>query len=205
MEICQKCGGTKYTDALKQYNTGKSTWCIPRKGTELHKEVLKIMNAPKKPSRKLIKAPTNSMTYLGKESQKRIEEFTRTKPTISTEMEIKKTRKLRKATESYDEQIDRLLQQAIQSNPRYKDASEYDIANLRRTIKTNPTTFMTPKERKEYELKKAQSPEAIERARLEAERDAYIESNRKLKAARTAETKALRKAERAFYVENAKL
>lgn len=57
MEICQKCGGTKYTDALKEYNAGKPAWCLPRKGTELHAEVLRIMNAPKKSSRKLRKAP----------------------------------------------------------------------------------------------------------------------------------------------------
>jgi hypothetical protein len=31
---CPKCGGSKYTDALKEYNAGKSAWCLPRKGTE---------------------------------------------------------------------------------------------------------------------------------------------------------------------------
>lgn len=57
MEICPKCGGSKYTDALKEYNKGKPAWCMPRKGTDLHSEVLRIMNAPKKPTRKLRKAP----------------------------------------------------------------------------------------------------------------------------------------------------
>ncbi len=57
---CSICGGTKYTDALKQYNEGKPAWCIPRKGTKLHEELLQIMNAPKKPTRKLRKAPAQA-------------------------------------------------------------------------------------------------------------------------------------------------
>lgn len=55
MEICSRCGGTKYTDALKQYNAGKPAWCMPRKGTELHAEVLSLIDKPK--TRKLRKAP----------------------------------------------------------------------------------------------------------------------------------------------------
>jgi hypothetical protein len=88
MESCKHCGGTKYTDALKKYNQGKSAWCMPRKGTELHAEVLSIMNAPKKPTRKLRKALVESVTNLGKADEKRIKEFTRTKPNISSEMEV---------------------------------------------------------------------------------------------------------------------
>ena len=91
---CEICGGTKYTDALKKYNAGKPAWCLPRKGTELHAEVLRIMNAPKKPVRKLRKPPTESVTNLGKETQKRIQESTRIEPVTSME---KPTRKLRKA------------------------------------------------------------------------------------------------------------
>lgn len=92
------CGGSKYTDALKKFNAGKPAWCLPRKGTELHAEVLRIMNTPKKPTRKLRKAPEESVTYLSQEGRKRIEEFTRTQPSISSQMEVeKKTRKLRKA------------------------------------------------------------------------------------------------------------
>jgi hypothetical protein len=57
LRTCPKCGGSKYTDALKVYNKGKPAWCMPHKGTESHAEVLRIMNAPKKPTRKLRKAP----------------------------------------------------------------------------------------------------------------------------------------------------
>jgi hypothetical protein len=42
--------------ALKQWNAKNESWCIPRKGTEEHAEVLKIMKAPeveKKPLKKL--------------------------------------------------------------------------------------------------------------------------------------------------------
>ena len=81
MEICPKCGGSKYTDALKEYNKGKPAWCMPRKGTDLHSEVLRIMNAPKKPTRKLRKAPEESVTNLGQEGRKRIHVFTRKKST----------------------------------------------------------------------------------------------------------------------------
>jgi hypothetical protein len=35
----------KWTDALKIWNEGKGIWCIPRKGTEAHAEVMKILNA----------------------------------------------------------------------------------------------------------------------------------------------------------------
>jgi len=41
------CGGTKWTDSLKQWNEGKPSWCMPRKGTQGHAEVLSIMNTPK--------------------------------------------------------------------------------------------------------------------------------------------------------------
>ena len=63
MEVCKKCGGSKFVDALRKYNEGKPAWCIPRKGTELHAEVLKIMNANKPPTRKLRKAPSQSSEY----------------------------------------------------------------------------------------------------------------------------------------------
>jgi hypothetical protein len=33
----------KYIDALKKYNEGKDKWCTPRKGTEDHKKILKMM------------------------------------------------------------------------------------------------------------------------------------------------------------------
>jgi hypothetical protein len=33
----------KYIEALKKYNEGKDKWCTPRKGTEDHKKILKMM------------------------------------------------------------------------------------------------------------------------------------------------------------------
>ncbi len=33
----------KWIEALKKFNTGKGEWCIPRKGSREHKEVLSIM------------------------------------------------------------------------------------------------------------------------------------------------------------------
>jgi len=83
LRTCPKCGGSKYTDAIKKFNAGKPAWCMPRKGTELHTEVLRIMNTPKKPTRKLRLAPVESVTNLGKEGRKRIEEFSDTKPIIN--------------------------------------------------------------------------------------------------------------------------
>lgn len=44
--------------ALKEWNAGKGTWCIPRKGTEGHAEVVAIMKGgPKKDDRPYAKAP----------------------------------------------------------------------------------------------------------------------------------------------------
>jgi hypothetical protein len=40
----------KWTDALKIWNEGKGTWCVPKKGTEAHAEVMKIVNGGKKAS-----------------------------------------------------------------------------------------------------------------------------------------------------------
>jgi len=70
-----------WISALKEYNSKKGMWCLPKKGSAEHIKVMKIMDRMKK-----------SVTNLGKES-------TRTKPSISREMESveKKTRKLRKA------------------------------------------------------------------------------------------------------------
>jgi len=34
----------KWTDALKIWNEGKGTWCVPKKGTEAHAEVMRIVN-----------------------------------------------------------------------------------------------------------------------------------------------------------------
>lgn len=45
---CSICGGTKYTDALKKYNKGKPEWCMPRKGTPGHTEILSIIAKPKR-------------------------------------------------------------------------------------------------------------------------------------------------------------
>jgi hypothetical protein len=45
---CSICGGTKYTDALKKYNQGKPEWCMPRKGTPGHTEILNIIAKPKR-------------------------------------------------------------------------------------------------------------------------------------------------------------
>lgn len=84
MKICSICGGSKYSDALKEYNVGKPAWCMPRKGTESYAEVLKIITK------------NESVTKIGKVPQKRIEVFSPTKPVINS-MEVKKTRKLIKA------------------------------------------------------------------------------------------------------------
>ena len=35
-----------WTDALKKWNTGKSLWCVPRKGTKEYAEVMRLMSAP---------------------------------------------------------------------------------------------------------------------------------------------------------------
>jgi uncharacterized FlaG/YvyC family protein len=75
-----------WISALKEFNSKKGMWCLPKKGSAEHTKVMKIMDRMKK-----------GVTNLGKEGQKRIEESTRTKPSISREMEVKKTRKLRKA------------------------------------------------------------------------------------------------------------
>lgn len=62
------CGGSKYTDALKKFNAGKPAWCMPRKGTELHAEVLSLIEKPK--TRKLRKAPVVAPTKkTGKETE----------------------------------------------------------------------------------------------------------------------------------------
>ena len=50
----------KWTEALKQWNSGKDKWCIPRRGTPGHAQVMKLMGkaskAPKAP-----KAPKLTM------------------------------------------------------------------------------------------------------------------------------------------------
>jgi hypothetical protein len=33
----------KWIEVLKKFNAGKGEWCVPRKGTREHKEVLSIM------------------------------------------------------------------------------------------------------------------------------------------------------------------
>ena len=33
----------KWIEALKKFDAGKGEWCVPRKGTREHKEVLSIM------------------------------------------------------------------------------------------------------------------------------------------------------------------
>ena len=34
----------KWMDALRKFNAGKGEWCVPRKGTREHKEVMSIMH-----------------------------------------------------------------------------------------------------------------------------------------------------------------
>ena len=33
----------KWSEALKKFNAGKGEWCVPKKGTQEHKEVLSIV------------------------------------------------------------------------------------------------------------------------------------------------------------------
>jgi hypothetical protein len=59
----------KWTDALKIWNQGKGTWCIPKKGTEDHAEVMKIVNAgmPAKAKRNAV-AKVKASCECGKKS-----------------------------------------------------------------------------------------------------------------------------------------
>jgi len=45
-----------WVEALKEWNSGKQTWCIPRRGTPGHAEVLRIMRQEEAP-KKAAKAP----------------------------------------------------------------------------------------------------------------------------------------------------
>ena len=55
----------KWMETLKKFNAGKGEWCVPKKGTREHKEVMSIMNG--------------STLYIGtRQEQKRIKE--RAKP-----------------------------------------------------------------------------------------------------------------------------
>jgi hypothetical protein len=87
METCNICGGSRWTDALKEYNAGKM-WCVPRKGTPEHAEVKLIMERLKNPKPKRKLKPKT-----GQASQKRIEEFTPIQSVRS--MEEKPKRKLK--------------------------------------------------------------------------------------------------------------
>jgi hypothetical protein len=42
-----------WIEALKKFNAGKKTWCIPKKGSSDYKEVIKLMGAPKTQKAKL--------------------------------------------------------------------------------------------------------------------------------------------------------
>jgi hypothetical protein len=46
-----------WIESLKKWNEGKGTWCIPRRGSPGHAEVLKIMH-PEEAPKKAAKAPT---------------------------------------------------------------------------------------------------------------------------------------------------
>jgi hypothetical protein len=41
----------RWVDALKVFNQGKSSWCIPKKGSKEHAEVMEIMSKPAKPTK----------------------------------------------------------------------------------------------------------------------------------------------------------
>ena len=54
-----------WMEALKKFNAGKGEWCVPKKGTREHKEVISIMNG--------------STLYIGtRQEQKRINERAKT-------------------------------------------------------------------------------------------------------------------------------
>jgi len=60
----------KYIEALKKYNEGKDKWCTPRKGTEDHKKILKMMKE------RAASASSSSVSKKNAKTQKR-------KPTLS--------------------------------------------------------------------------------------------------------------------------
>jgi hypothetical protein len=47
----------KWIEALKQWNAGKSGWCIPRKGTKEHAEVKALMGAAAPKAAKAVRKP----------------------------------------------------------------------------------------------------------------------------------------------------
>ena len=62
----------KYIEALKKYNEGKDKWCTPRKGTEDHKKILKMMKE------KAVSASASSSSV-----SKKIAKTQKRKPTLS--------------------------------------------------------------------------------------------------------------------------
>ena len=82
-----------WIQALKIFNKD-SMWCMPRKGSPEHAKVKKIMDKIKKePENKkreseMMAMEDINMTKIGKAGGKRIRKFTRTKPNISSEMEV---------------------------------------------------------------------------------------------------------------------
>ena len=77
-----------YFEALRQWNVGGSSWCMPRKGTEDQKQVRAIMEQPKKRKLRKVVDEATLKTESGDETK-----------TDKKEMEEPKKRKLRKVEE----------------------------------------------------------------------------------------------------------
>jgi hypothetical protein len=79
----------KWIDALKQYNAGKS-WCVPRKGTPEHAEVMKIVNRtkPAEVEKRNVERREKSLEQLKSlDTRKKIEEERKNRP---SEYKLKK-------------------------------------------------------------------------------------------------------------------
>ena len=58
----------KWVSALKKWNEGKSKWCVPRKGSASHKEVMNIMAGKSK----VIKLKTKPKSISKKSYKERV-------------------------------------------------------------------------------------------------------------------------------------
>lgn len=128
-------------EALKQWNSNKGSWCIPRKGTAGHDEIKKIMGKPKpksksktKPKSKSMSKPkskSKTMSKSHKTFQRSINEYEKKRDTRTFKQVIDEIEKKKPILKSQSKpEIEGILQYKRSKKKTFDDASLYhDGAN----------------------------------------------------------------------------
>jgi hypothetical protein len=118
---------SKYFEALKEYNRGKDKWCMPMKGTDDYKIIIKIIeknkvikSSSKVPKETKVKVPKETKVKVPKETKVKVPKETKVPnvkvPKIPKEQKVSNPKKSSKRSSVFIKQVDNIQNANIIAN-----------------------------------------------------------------------------------------